>query len=111
MRLLGEFYFEKYIFENEAKTSKNKKLVLVIYDIVDNKRRNKFVKFLEGYGVRVQKSAFEMIINSNQYNQMVQRIPFLIGEEDNVRVYKLKLEGDVKAWGSGMSEAEDIIII
>ena len=108
---MGESYFEKYIFENDVKASKNKKLVLVIYDIVSNKRRNKFVKFLEGYGVRVQKSAFEMIINTSQYNQMVRKTPFLIEMEDNVRVYKLKLEGDVKAWGSDMSEAEDIIII
>lgn len=108
---MGDFYFEKYIFENDVKGFKNKKLVLVIYDIVSNKRRNKFVRLLESYGVRVQKSAFEMIINTRQYNQLVQRIPLLIEKEDNVRVYKLKPEGDVKAWGSGMSEAEDIIII
>ena len=32
-------------------------IVLVIYDIVENKRRSKMVKCLERYGVRVQKSA------------------------------------------------------
>ena len=30
-------------------------LVLVIYDIPDNKRRTKLATFLEGYGRRVQK--------------------------------------------------------
>lgn len=108
---MNDFYYEKYIFENDNISVKNKKLVLVIYDIVDNKRRTRFVKFLEEYGVRVQKSAFEMIIDGNQYNKMVSRIPFLIGSEDNIRVYKLKIEGDVKSWGSGLSEAEDVIII
>ena len=32
-----------------------KKLVLIIYDIIDNKRRNKMVKHLESFGNRVQK--------------------------------------------------------
>lgn len=36
----------------------NRKLVLIIYDIVDNKRRLAMVKLLESYGRRVQKSAF-----------------------------------------------------
>lgn len=30
-------------------------IVLVIYDVVDNKMRNRLVKCLERYGVRVQK--------------------------------------------------------
>jgi CRISPR-associated protein Cas2 len=34
-------------------------LVLVTYDISDNKRRTKLATFLEGYGRRVQKSVFE----------------------------------------------------
>ena len=37
-------------------------IVLVIYDIVDNKRRNHMVACLERYGVRVQKSAFEAFL-------------------------------------------------
>jgi len=35
-------------------------IVLLIYDIVDNKRRSRMVKCVERYGVRVQKSAFEV---------------------------------------------------
>lgn len=38
-------------------------LVLVIYDIPDDKRRNKLATFLEGYGRRVQKSAFECFLS------------------------------------------------
>lgn len=32
----------------------DKVYVLIIYDIVDDKRRNRLVRFLEGYGYRVQ---------------------------------------------------------
>lgn len=46
-------------------------IVLMIYDIVDNKRRNKMVKCLEAYGVRVQKSAFEALLNRRQYEKML----------------------------------------
>lgn len=103
--------FENYIFENEIEYKTSKKLVLVIYDIVDNKKRTKFVKFLEKYGVRVQKSAFEMIITLNQYNELISKIPYYISEEDNIRVYKLKVDGEVVSWGSGMSQAEEVIIL
>lgn len=37
--------------------------ILVIYDIVDNNRRVKFAKKMNGYGFRVQKSAFEAMIS------------------------------------------------
>lgn len=42
-------------------------IVLIIYDIVDNKKRNKMVKCLERYGVRVQKSAFEALLGRKKY--------------------------------------------
>lgn len=50
--------FIQLLVEFVAKSDK-RYIVLVIYDIVDNKKRNRMVKCLERYGVRVQKSAFE----------------------------------------------------
>ena len=102
---------ENYFFDTDEPKHINKKLVLVIYDIIDNKRRLKFSKFLEQYGIRVQKSAFELIITLKQYNEMLSKIPYYIIEEDNVRVYKLKIEGEVTAWGSGLPCAEEVIIV
>lgn len=55
-------------------------IVLMIYDIVDNKRRNKMVKCLEAYGVRVQKSAFEALLNRRQYEKMLRESSILIDE-------------------------------
>ena len=104
-------FIEDFFLLQDKPHGKNKKLVLVIYDIVSNKRRAKFVSFLEGYGLRVQKSAFEMILSDAQYNRLVCNIPFYIEEEDNVRVYRLNISGEVKTWGSNATEPEEIIII
>lgn len=103
--------FESLIIDENNIEHLNKKLILVIYDIVDNKRRLKFVKLMEMYGIRVQKSAFEMIIDSRQYNDLISKIPNYINDEDNVRVYKLRLSGEVVSWGSGMTEPEEVIIL
>lgn len=103
--------FETYFWKEENIENINKKLVLVIYDITDNKRRLKFVGFLERYGIRVQKSAFEMIINTKQYDKLISEIPAYISADDNIRVYKLKISGQVVSWGSNTIEPEEVIII
>jgi len=41
--------------------------VLIIYDIVDDKRRSKYVKFISSFGFRVQKSAFEAKVDKILY--------------------------------------------
>ena len=77
-------------------------IVLMIYDIVDNKRRNKMVKCLEAYGVRVQKSAFEALLNRRQYEKMLRESSILIDEAvDSLRVYVLDDIIDVYTWGIG----------
>lgn len=108
---MEEIILENYFFEGTTEKSQNKKLVLVIYDITDNKRRYKFVKIMEKYGVRVQKSAFEGILDNTRYLDMISVIPKYIDDTDNVRVYRLPIKGEVKAWGSGITEQEEVIII
>ena len=53
---------ENYFWNTET-TVEKKIYILVIYDIVSNKRRNAFAKKMNGYGFRVQKSAFEAMIS------------------------------------------------
>ena len=63
-------------------------LVLVVYDIPDDKRRTKVATFLEGYGRRVQLSVFECFLSLEEmkmlHHTLEQRIKV---EEDNVRLY------------------------
>ena len=87
-------------------------IVLMIYDIVDNKRRNKMVKCLEAYGVRVQKSAFEALLNRRQYEKMLRESSILIDEAvDSLRVYVLDDIIDVYTWGIGERKETDCAIL
>lgn len=87
-------------------------IVLMICDIVDNKRRNKMVKCLEAYGVRVQKSAFEALLNRRQYEKMLRESSILIDEAvDSLRVYVLDDIIDVYTWGIGERKETDCVIL
>lgn len=101
---------KKYDFSGIIVNS-GKKLVLVIYDIADNKRRNAIVKLLEGYGVRVQESAFEMLVYPYQYQKLLALLYEIISFEDNVRVYRLNSSNDVTFLGTSDTVYNDEVII
>lgn len=87
-------------------------IVLIIYDIVDNKMRNKMVKCLEIYGVRVQKSAFEALLNRKQYEKLLRESSCLINQSvDSLRIYILDDIIDVYTWGIGERKESDCVIL
>lgn len=102
---------EDYFFESAEHYSKQRMLILVIYDIVDNKKRTKFAKLLLGYGDRIQKSAFEANLTKQQYNKLVNEIPKFCSETDSIRVYRIIGEGRILSWGKVIDTDEDDIIL
>ena len=91
---------------------KKKFIVLVIYDIVDNKSRLKMVKCLEKYGVRVQKSAFEALLNNDQYTRLMKECSRIINPEvDSLRVYILEDVISIYTWGVGERKEQDCVIL
>ena len=104
---------EIYFWDTEEAAAEKKVYVLVIYDIVDNRRRTAFAKKLQGYGFRVQKSAFEAMISENLYQKLLLDIPRGIDkEEDSVRVYRIRGHGEVSLFGVNESiKNEEVIII
>ena len=107
MTVLENYYW------NTGMAAEKKIYALVIYDIVSSKRRVRFAKKMNGYGFRVQKSAFEAIIPENLYRKLLAEIPQLIDrEEDSVRVYKMVGYGEVSLFGQNVSvENEEVTII
>lgn len=100
-----------YIVESEEFERERKFLVLVIYDIIENNKRVRFSKFLESYGVRIQKSAFEVYITQKLYEKLIKEIPKRISQEDNVRVYKIYENNEILQFGVVIDyEKEDTII-
>jgi len=75
----------------------NENLVWVIYDIVDNKKRNKIAKACKAQGLyRVQKSVFLGTLNRNQIDELAIRFTDLIDEaEDAVYIFPM-CEDDFK---------------
>lgn len=105
----NEYYID--IEANEA-NGECKYLVVVIYDIVDDKRRNKLSKYLQSYGIRVQKSCFECLLDLKLYNKLIKQLPKFISSEDLLRVYRLTGTMEVITWGViGKLEEDDTLII
>lgn len=105
---------EDYYFQIADEAQNDKEFILIIYDIVDNKRRTKFAKMLEGYGKRVQKSAFEAMLSAKSYQKLIEEIPKHVNSkniEDSVRVYRIVGKGRVISWGKIPETEEEIIII
>ena len=72
-------------------------LVVVVYDIPDNKRRTKLANFLEGYGRRVQYSVFECFLNLPQMQELYEKVQKRVNpQEDNVRFYWLSKDANSK---------------
>lgn len=91
---------------------KQKYVVVIIYDISDNSRRIKLAKYLNSFGVRVQKSAFEARLNKKQYKTLLDGLRQRLVADDNVRVYKLYGYQETEIFGSkNYAEEEDVIII
>lgn len=64
-------------------------LILITYDISDDKRRNKIASILEGYGNRVNFSVFECILSQTKLNKLTKEIQSIIDKKDNIRFYYL----------------------
>ena len=67
--------------------------VVIAYDIVCDRRRQRLAKLLSGYGERVNFSVFECDLKPRQFDRLQQRIAKSINpDEDRVRFYELCLD-------------------
>lgn len=64
-------------------------LIVVTYDVPDDRRRTKLAHALKDFGERVQYSVFECLLEADQVERLNLRIGTLISlEEDSVRLYR-----------------------
>jgi CRISPR-associated protein Cas2 len=63
---------------------------VIAYDIVDDKRRDRLARFLEGWGRRVQKSLFECDLSPEELEKVCSRLKELMAlPEDRCHIYRL----------------------
>lgn len=64
--------------------------IVVVYDISDNKRRERLRKALMRFGKSVQKSVFECDLSPRQTEKMTKIIRAIMSaNEDNIRYYQM----------------------
>lgn len=103
---------EDYFGTEELLTRQKKFLSVIIYDISDNKRRNQMAKYLEQFGHRVQRSAFEAWQDNKTFSKLCDGIEKRAHPEDYIKVYRLKGVSEVFSWGQAPTISdEDVIII
>lgn len=100
---------------NETRNRGRSMLVMISYDVVDDKKRLKLMKFLKDYGDRVQKSVFECNLSANTYERVKDGVEVIINKrKDRVRYYRI-CKGcvdrvEVSGWGE-VTEEEDFILL
>jgi len=90
-------------------------LVMISYDITDDQKRLKVMKFLKDYGTRVQKSVFECNLSQKAYDQVKKGVEGIINKrKDRVRYYRMcagctdRIE--ISGWGE-ITEEDGFVLI
>ncbi len=82
--------------------------VMISYDIVNDRTRNKVMKFLKDFGNHIQYSVFECDISEEQFKRLKQGIEALINKrEDRVRYYVICKACIKRVVISGWGEMEE----
>lgn len=89
--------------------------ILISYDVSDNRKRLRLMKFLKNYGTRVQKSVFECNLSSEIYKKIKAKAEGIINRrKDRIRYYRMcglchdKVE--ISGWGE-VTEDEEFLVI
>jgi CRISPR-associated protein Cas2 len=78
--------------------------MIVAYDIANDKRLTRIAKVMLDYGVRVQKSIFEVHVAPPVFRELKERVEkIIVAEEDGVKYYPLceRCAGTVEIIGQG----------
>ena len=89
-------------------------LIVVSYDIADDRRRTWVAKTMEDYGRRVQFSVFECFLEEDRLQKMKKTLAkFMDLSEDSVRIYRLcrKDRETIEVLGKGTVRAEEDVVV
>ena len=92
-------------------------LVVVSYDIKDNRKRDRISKILKGFGDRVQLSVFECLMERRDLEELKEKIGKVsLSEDDSVIYYALcrkcasQAAGSRAAAGKRPSQQQTLVI-
>ena len=90
-------------------------MIIVSYDISDDKLRAKFAKYLSRFGYRIQYSVFEIdnsqrIVN-NIVNDLKNKYESKFDQTDSVIIFKMSSSCEVMRFGYAKNDEKDFLII
>lgn len=89
-------------------------MILVTYDVVTTdrqgrKRLRQLAKICQNYGIRVQNSVFECVVDQTEYAQMkIKMLDVINDREDSLRIYHLGKKYQTKVEHFGTKETIDV---
>lgn len=90
-------------------------MILLSYDISNDKLRTKFSKFIGKYGHRLQYSVYEIDNSPNFLNNIIIQIKSKFEnkftESDSILIFNLSKTSEVIRMGYAKNEEKDIIIV
>ncbi|MBR5160659.1 MAG: CRISPR-associated endonuclease Cas2 [Thermoguttaceae bacterium] len=90
-------------------------MIIISYDISDNKKRTRFAKFLSKFGHRIQYSVFEIDNSSAVLDNVITEInnKFIKNFEQSDSVYLFKMSSSciIQKFGYSANEDDSLIII
>lgn len=90
-------------------------MIIVSYDISDDKTRTRFAKFLNKFGHRLQYSVFEIdaserlldVIETEIYNKFLKKFT----QSDSIIVFRLSNTCRITRYGYAANDNDDFIIV
>ena len=90
-------------------------MILISYDIADDKLRRKFSKYLEKYGNRMQYSVFEISNSKRLLDNIMADITNIFEKKfqqtDSVIIIETSENCKITKWGYAKNDERDIIIV
>lgn len=90
-------------------------MVIISYDISDNKKRNKFNKYIRRFGHRLQYSVYEIENSDRILNNIIVDIENKYSKEfdqsDSIYIFQLSNTCKTIKYGYARNEDSDVIII
>ena len=92
-----------------------KEMIIVSYDISNDKLRTRFAKYLSRFGHRIQYSVFEIdnsqrIVN-NIVNDLKNKYESKFEQTDSVIIFKMSSSCEVMRFGYAKNDEKDFLII
>ncbi|WP_457642552.1 CRISPR-associated endonuclease Cas2 [Persephonella sp.] len=82
---------------------------IVCYDVSDNKKRNKLSKLLKAYGIRTQRSLFEVECDENVVKSLLKEVEQVIDPIDKFFIYPVERRNIKKIKRLGLAQQGDLL--